>query len=298
MRAISVATILAASIISGCSDTEKPKEPSATPKVDAEKKPPEQTAEEKARDARIVAAFDLIKKDPQAKEAIPGLIEALNSSNFYSRVEAARILGSFGPAAASAAPTLRDMLKSKGSNIRFAAALALARIEPADTSGVSEIVEGFKLYSDADVVSGSREALIAIGPPAIPELKKSLSHKDVGVVLGVTRLLPRLGPKAAPVLITVLSDQNYEVRRIAVEGLGELGPAAKEAVPVLVAELNAAEYRRGRDVSGFGESESVKERRRQLKSDYLIAASRALEQIDPQAAEQRKKKKRTEKSDK
>jgi HEAT repeat protein len=75
---------------------------------------------------------------PEAKEAVPPLIEVLKDKEPRVRRDAARSLGQIGPAAKVAAPQLAALLKDEDANVREAAARALRQlaVEPEAKNGL------------------------------------------------------------------------------------------------------------------------------------------------------------------
>ncbi len=101
-----------------------------------------------------------------------------------------------------------------------------------DRSGqASEAVSAIKsLISDLRSVNGSirretREALVAIGRPAVPLLIPLLKDPDDDVRWETAKALSEIGdPRAAVELVDALTDHNFGVRWIAAEGLINIGP--------------------------------------------------------------------------
>jgi len=82
------------------------------------------------RSARMAAAEALGLFGPDAAEAVPALIKALNDSQEWVRMRAARSLGQIGPAASAAIPKLTDISqKDNFDYVRQAASEAINRIE-------------------------------------------------------------------------------------------------------------------------------------------------------------------------
>lgn len=67
----------------------------------------------------------------------------------------------------------------------------------------------------------------------VPELRKSLSDKDVHVRWMAARALGQTGTVAVPELREALGDQDKQVQSLAIVTLGKIGPEAKDAVPEL-----------------------------------------------------------------
>ncbi len=77
---------------------------------------------------RIEAAAELAEFGPEAAEAVPDLIRAMQDEDARLREQAARTLGAIGPGAEEAVPVLNEALKDPDENVRQAAAEALERI--------------------------------------------------------------------------------------------------------------------------------------------------------------------------
>ena len=66
---------------------------------------------------------------PEAKNAVPALIEQLNSSEDYLRESAVLTLGAIGPQAKESLPALRKMKDDPDALIRSAAERAIREVE-------------------------------------------------------------------------------------------------------------------------------------------------------------------------
>jgi HEAT repeat protein len=65
--------------------------------------------------------------------------------------------------------------------------------------------------------------------------------KDKRLRFGAANALVRIGPAAVPALIEALKDKDRNVRRAAALALGKIGPATKDAVPALIEALKDKE---------------------------------------------------------
>jgi HEAT repeat protein len=230
---------------------------------------------------RKSAAFHLSEMGPEAKNAIPMLIELLQSDpSMQVRGESASALGKIGPAASAAIPDLISFLKNKeGGYERTYAASALGNIglqpelvlpalidalqhdeepvvrqlsaralgdfgergRPAIQPLIQAIESGDKNLREA-AAYGLRK--IPAGPNDVPALIKLLSD-DIDVSReAAAKSLAGAGSEgvaAVPKLITLLDDKNSSVREAAAAALGKIGPGAKAAVPALKRALTDAE---------------------------------------------------------
>jgi 3-methyladenine DNA glycosylase AlkC len=78
---------------------------------------------------RSIAARSLARFGPEAKAAVPALIEALKDEDKATRVSAASSLGQIGPAAKDAVPALIEAVKDKNVFVSSSAASALRQIQ-------------------------------------------------------------------------------------------------------------------------------------------------------------------------
>jgi HEAT repeat protein len=187
---------------------------------------------------RRYAAEALGKIGPEAKEAIPALIAALNDQDADVRRYAADALGEIGPEAKVAVPALIAALNDQDIVVRSSAAEALGKIGPEAKEVVPALIAALK---DQKVLvrSSAVHALGKIGPEAkeaAPALSAALNDQDAVVSLFAAEALGKIGPEAkevVPALIAALKAQGMLVRRHAAEALGKIGPEAKEAIPAL-----------------------------------------------------------------
>lgn len=125
---------------------------------------------------------------PNAKPAVPALINLLQETNRMNRGYVAKALGAIGPSAATAIPALAGLLEDKNQFVRISAA----------------------------------EALGHLGPSAVPTLVQALQNKDWLVRAKAAEALGALGSAAAPAATALrekLQDTDAEVRRCATVAL-------------------------------------------------------------------------------
>lgn len=162
-------------------------------------------------------------------------VTALIAELKAGRREAARALGEIGdPQAVSA---LIEALKYGGLFWDGATAVeALVKIGP---PAVPSLVQALK-NEDWSVCRNTGEALAVIGAPAVPALMEALKDRDL--IERAAEALGKIGDRrAVPALIGAVRDRdkNWGMRRHAIEALGTFGDA--QAVPALVQALNCAE---------------------------------------------------------
>lgn len=84
------------------------------------------------------------------------------------------------------------------------------------------------------------EAIVAIGPKALPAVVKGMKSKDVRVRNLCARTLKEFGPDATPALAALrkgVLDPERSVRAVCGQALGALGYRAREAAPELILSL-------------------------------------------------------------
>ena len=101
-----------------------------------------------------------------------------------------------------------------------------------------------KAFQDADetTVRHALDALVTLGPAAVPRLVDALKHEKLRGQ--VAYILGQMGPAAAPAtpaLAKLIADKDERVALEAAVALANIGPGAKGAVPALIEALEQAE---------------------------------------------------------
>jgi HEAT repeat protein len=237
---------------------------------------------------RYQAAHLLVGMGPEAKAAIPVLMDQLREADQNERYRAAEALEKIGLKAGTAVPALIQAAQNPagtqdGESIEHAqmvAVRALGALGPAAKDAVPALTELLK-HKSWWIISVAAEALGAIGPDArsaVPVLHRLLpgpggrpeegvSYARLATAKALWRLEGRPEP-VVPVLIQLLKDQDRYVRKEAADALGQMGPKASAAGPELRQALA------GKPVRQMEETEL----------DMLISFADALGRVDPKAA--------------
>ncbi len=238
----------------------------------------------------------------QEKPSIGKLTKELRSKQAAVRLAAVKELGRLGPAGSKAAPALFRALRDSDRGVAALAVWALGRIGPkaipilrkglrkretqmsvlavaAEMKGPAAplMPDMLKLLRSADLqyLNAVKTAAVAIGPPAVPHLRKALGERVInGYVAEILRDMRKVARPAAPELIRLMLDKSDlvnsrgqaasalgacraveavpaliqvvdELRSVrsggaasnAIRALSNLGPPAKSAVPVLIEVL-------------------------------------------------------------
>lgn len=135
------------------------------------------------------------------------------------------------PASRVPAHLLEEVRDASDRGTRLAAIRQLAGYADPDT--VDPLVD--VLGDDRLVANAATEALVEIGPPAVPALNETLSSRNSQVRWHAAKALSEIAdPRATRPLINVLDDENSGVRWLAAEGLVAIGP---QVVGPLLEEL-------------------------------------------------------------
>ncbi|MDP8205871.1 MAG: HEAT repeat domain-containing protein [Candidatus Electryonea clarkiae] len=175
---------------------------------------------------------------PDAADAVPVLIEALEILDEDMIGHAAAALGGIGPASAAAAPRMAALLRSSDYSTQVGLLKGLSGIGPAASDAIPLMLEA------AIREKTRREAIIALGkmgPQVVEELKAWLEGDDAQEKLIAFEILSNAGEDAItalPYLTKALKDNNPRIRIAAVRAIGQAGPKAVGVLDNLVDVLN------------------------------------------------------------
>ena len=173
-------------------------------------------------------------------EAIPSLLQGLESTLPEIRRGSAEAIGRIGPVARKTIPTLVNMLNDAEPAVREKAAEALGDIGPVAESAIQPLIRSL---ADADlyVCGKATSALASIGQVAVAPLMQALKSQNATVRQCAATALGKLGADAHPAsqaLIECVDDAEANVRWCAVMALLNLGDHARNAVPALLNSLH------------------------------------------------------------
>lgn len=174
----------------------------------------------------------------------------------YDRALAYGALHKLGPEAKPAVPELIDRLKDsswqQNNHERTnPVAWVLARIGPGAREAIPALAESLAFERNSNHLQCA-DALVAIGPDSIPAMIPKLHHPNLPVRTDAAYVLGKFGNQAkdaVPELMKLIADPAMRalsaefgkketfVWIAAVEALGNIGPEAKDAIPIIVASL-------------------------------------------------------------
>lgn len=172
---------------------------------------------------------------PQARAAVPALIEALQDpDSFTVRGYAAEALRRIGPDAKSAVAALIEALQDKSVHVRSQAAYALAHVGPEASAALPEL----KKMLDKDLQWKHRFAnsKVCTGVWAA----YAIAQLDPDDEVGLTFLVEALDKYA-----------DHDDRRQFITALGRIGPRARAALPALRRILDDHDQRYLRETAAF-----------------------------------------------
>ena len=158
---------------------------------------------------REQAALILSRMSPDAREAVPQLVEALKDPSSAVRVNAAVALYKMGAEAKAYVPAFCDSLKDEIPFVRLDAAMALQKMGADAREAVPALMEAIQEktnqpplpFINLSVRQAAARALGRIGPEArdaVPLLTESLKQKgDEKFTMEVSRALKLIDPQAA-----------------------------------------------------------------------------------------------------
>ena len=156
--------------------------------------------------------------------ALEQSLRELGSRRTWRRASAAYRLGDMG--CEEATPGLLAALDDRKRAVRAAAARSLGRLEVVDAA--KPLVEALVSGRVPNGVAG--EALVELGPAAVPELRAIAEHPSYQLRATAIALLGRVGDTGdSSLAVKCLADPSADVRAAAAATLGRIGGPATEA---------------------------------------------------------------------
>ncbi|MCC6487089.1 MAG: HEAT repeat domain-containing protein [Candidatus Hydrogenedentes bacterium] len=174
---------------------------------------------------------------PGAAEAVPALVELMKAKRDYAAEPVLHALAGIGPGAEAAVPAIIEEMRHPFADVWFLGARALGAIGPGAVAGVPELIEGFSNVGPWVTYDTAKEALVRIGPEAVPVLKDTLYGDDTRLAEGAAEVMGLIGRQSddvVPLLVAVLRDDQLRQSELAAKSLGIVGPRAQAAVPALI----------------------------------------------------------------
>jgi HEAT repeat protein len=191
---------------------------------------------DKRPEVRREVILTLAEIGEAAAAAVPQIAKTLDDE--FDRLPATFALGQIGKATADAEATIRKNVESTDQVLGTVSIWTLARLHPEDKALVREatekLCEGLKSKEER-VRAACARGLAALKPGPdilLPVMEKALEGADESVVREALSALASLGPAAVPKLIDALKHEG--TRPYVVYILGEQGAAAKPAVEALI----------------------------------------------------------------
>ncbi len=175
------------------------------------------------------AAQAFTKLDPLLEEALPGLIEAMETGSAGAAIEITRAISSYGIDAAEAVPSLINVLNSDITLERRNAAHALGEVAPVAKEAIPHLVSALQEPKES-LANSAANALGKFASDAIPALP------DLVETMGTTwspstssdgaNIFVQIGPESIPFLIDGLEMGSSRNRTCIIDSLVGFGDLA------------------------------------------------------------------------
>ena len=209
-----------------------------------------------------VALRALEKLGPLAAEAVPGLVEAMETRSSELKAKIASALGYIHERADLAVPVLQKALKERSGDVRALAAHALVSYGAGAQGAFDDLARTLLKDKEVDVRALSVEAIVATGSD--PEHVRSLLIEALKDDWPTTRMvasqsLSRFGAPAVPALLAQLDAAESNVREAAADALWKIGaplnvPALTKLVGLWLADLGSVRVAAGNALRTMGRS--------------------------------------------
>jgi HEAT repeat protein len=190
-------------------------------------------------EARVAAYF-------RGTTAVRTALGELRARRMWRRAAAAYRLGDMGNP--EAAPAVLAALDDGRREVRAAAARSLGRLGVVEAA--VPLVQALVSRRVPNGVAG--QALVELGPAAVPELRGTADHPDPDIRAAAVTLIGFVGDSHdAPIAVRALEDPSADVRRSAAETLSRIGAAGAEP-PLLAALCDRIHFVRAAAATALG----------------------------------------------
>ncbi|MBC7816629.1 MAG: HEAT repeat domain-containing protein, partial [Planctomycetaceae bacterium] len=182
---------------------------------------------------RCLAIFGLGEIGSDSSTAIPALVKVVKDRDWVAAELAAEALGKIGR---ESVPSLVSLLRQNGKEVRSRAAYGLKIVGQAAEPAVSLLIEGLQ----EDGIRYDIDALIAVGPAAVPALVESLTNPKLRP--HATEALVGIGSdaeSAVAALVVMLGSDDGDLKEHVIRILAAMGSNGSAAVPALTQIVNA-----------------------------------------------------------
>jgi HEAT repeat protein/S1-C subfamily serine protease len=221
---------------------------------------------------RASACDQLASMGPEAKNAVPDLIELIQDKDDIVRTRALKALSEIGFISQGDLPKIIEAMKDPRPDVRLQAILVIRHMGEEANDAVSGLKDRLKDDSP-DVREEAAKTLGNLGPlatTAVSALGEALSRDKkhevrqevalaIGNILAVATIrsddpaTPAAVASGAAALEAALSDPVRDVRLSALQALEKLGPGAKMVLPKILRELKEKDREmRGQAVDTLG----------------------------------------------
>lgn len=185
--------------------------------------------------------FQAVKQLPPTELAATSpqlivLLDPAHETKPENRAAVARLAGNLGQRGAPFATSLeKTAVSDEDARVRSAATFAYTQISLPPESAVPLLQQVLKDKQPSVrlVAAGRLRNLAAKAAAASTDLGTALADEDEAVRLAASEALVRIGPPAVPALRTALESKNVNAKKLALACLSALGPTAKDALPAI-----------------------------------------------------------------
>jgi HEAT repeat protein len=153
------------------------------------------------------------------------------------------VAGGLAETGKAGVPYLIKGLQSADAVVRKVSAGALARIGPAAKDAAEALAKAMIAEKDDAAALEMAGAIGHVGPPPaqfVPALLAALKERGNLKVSNYSDAMVALGPSAVPALVAAMESPDREVQYRAIQALGKMGPGAKGAIDALVKRMRDA----------------------------------------------------------